>query len=87
MYIKNKKGQSTVEYILLVTAVVAVMIVFTTGVFKTQLNSAVNTAGTDIDTKMNTLTGSRPLADKPKAGDGAPSQYSVNTCPPGVVCK
>ena len=31
MHIKNKKGQSTVEYILLVTAVVAVIIVFGNG--------------------------------------------------------
>ncbi len=30
MYIKNKRGQSTVEYVLLVTAVVAVMIAFAT---------------------------------------------------------
>ena len=30
MHIKNKKGQSTVEYILLVTAVTTVVILFTT---------------------------------------------------------
>jgi Flp pilus assembly pilin Flp len=52
MYIKNKKGQSTVEYILLVTAVVAVMIVFVAGKnspFQTQLNGTLNTVTQDMN--------------------------------------
>jgi hypothetical protein len=47
MHIKNKRGQSTVEYILLVTAVVAVMILFTTsqsGPLQTTLNTTLGTA-------------------------------------------
>jgi len=39
---KNKKGQSTVEYILLVTAVIAVIITITTGPFKTKLTDTIN---------------------------------------------
>ena len=45
MHIKNKKGQSTVEYILLVSAVVLVIIMFTTGkssLFQTRINSVLN---------------------------------------------
>ncbi len=42
---KNIKGQSTVEYVLLVTAVVGVIILFTTGnnnLFQKRLNSVLN---------------------------------------------
>ena len=42
----NKKGQSTVEYIVLVTAVLSVAILFLTsknGPFQTQLNSTMGT--------------------------------------------
>jgi len=60
MHIKNKKGQSTVEYILLVTAVVAVMIAFVTstktGGFQATLNSALGTASEDIGTGMGALS-------------------------------
>ena len=45
------KGQSTVEYILLVTAVVAVVILFTAGngsIFQQRLNSVFNTTTQDM---------------------------------------
>jgi len=45
------KGQSTVEYILLVTAVITVVILFTTGngnVFQARLNSVFNTTTQDM---------------------------------------
>lgn len=45
------KGQSTVEYILLVTAVVTVVVLFTTGngnLFQTRLNSVLNTTTQDM---------------------------------------
>ena len=45
------KGQSTVEYILLVTAVIAVIILFTTGnnsLFQQRLNSVFNTTTQDM---------------------------------------
>ena len=38
----NTKGQSTVEYILLVTAVIAVIIAITTGPFRTKLNDTID---------------------------------------------
>jgi len=62
MHIKNKRGQSTVEYVLLVTAVVAVMIAFSTGSnssFKTQLNSALNSVASDMNTMASSLAGSQ----------------------------
>ena len=56
MHIKNKRGQSTVEYVLLVTAVVAVIIAFVTvnnnGGFQAQLNSTLNTATQEMNTDM-----------------------------------
>ena len=45
------KGQSTVEYILLVTAVIAVIILFTTGnnsLFQQRLNSVFNSTTQDM---------------------------------------
>jgi Flp pilus assembly pilin Flp len=51
--LKNKRGQSTVEYVLLVTAVIAVIIAFTTGTNKNglqdQLNTTLNAAAQDIN--------------------------------------
>ena len=38
----TKEGQSTVEYILLVTAVIAVIIAITTGPFKTKLTDTID---------------------------------------------
>jgi hypothetical protein len=48
---RASKGQSTVEYILLVTAVVAVIILFTAGnnsPFQSRLNSVFNTTTQDM---------------------------------------
>jgi Flp pilus assembly pilin Flp len=45
------KGQSTVEYILLVTAVIAVIVLFTVGntsLFQTRLSSVFNTTTQDM---------------------------------------
>ena len=45
------KGQSTVEYILLVTAVIGVIILFTTGggsLFQSRLNSVFNSTSQDM---------------------------------------
>jgi len=70
MYIKNKKGQSTVEYILLVTAVLAVIIVFVTGnksMFKTTLVNAVNSSIQDINTEAAQFSGSH-TASSPSGG-------------------
>ena len=48
---RANKGQSTVEYILLVTAVMVVIILFTTGKnspFQTSLNSVFNSTTQDM---------------------------------------
>jgi Flp pilus assembly pilin Flp len=61
MHIKNKRGQSTVEYILLVTAVIAVMIVFATssgGPLQSQLNQTLNTVVVDMGTGASVLSAS-----------------------------
>jgi len=62
MYKYNKKGQSTVEYVLLVTAVVAVMIAFVTnksGGLQGQLNTTLVNAGNDMATLANSLATSQ----------------------------
>jgi len=49
---RARKGQSTVEYILLVTAVIAVVVLFTTGrgsgTFQNGLNKVFNTTTQDM---------------------------------------
>jgi Flp pilus assembly pilin Flp len=79
MYIKNKRGQSTVEYILLVTAVIAVMIVFSVsgGGLQGQLNSTLNTFATAINSESGAYDGSH---SSPSGGTGSPG-YTVNVNP------
>ncbi len=48
---RQDKGQSTVEYILLVTAVIAVIVLFTVGpnnLFQSRLNSVFDTTTQDM---------------------------------------
>ena len=48
---RSRKGQSTVEYILLVTAVIAVIVLFTTGKtspFQSRLNSVFNSTSQEM---------------------------------------
>ncbi len=62
MIIKNNKGQSTVEYVLLVTAVVAVMIMFTTNRntgMQSKLNETLETATDGMGTLSTKLDESR----------------------------
>ena len=84
MYRKNKKGQSTVEYVLLVTAVVSVMIVFATNKdhgFQQQLNSTLNTAASDMNDmadRLQTSHASHTGTADPTAGT---PPYSVTVNP------
>jgi len=74
MHIKNKRGQSTVEYVLLMTAVVAVIIALVTSNksgMQGQLNSTLNTAIGDIGNMSDALDNSHQL-----------SNGSTNTTPP-----
>lgn len=52
--LKNKKGQSTLEYIILVTAVVAVLLVFLgpAGIFQNTFNSTLK----DVSGVMNMMS-------------------------------
>ena len=61
---KNKKGQSTLEYIILVTAVVAIILVFLgpTGIFQNRLNATLSSATDGMVDMGNRLNISRPLS-------------------------
>jgi uncharacterized protein (UPF0333 family) len=87
MYIKNKKGQSTVEYILLVTAVLAVLIIFLTsqnkGSLQYQLNTTLNTVVVGITDESDALAGSHPLANA-EAPDTTTNPITVNPLPVGT---
>jgi competence protein ComGC len=59
---KKKKGQSTVEYIILVAAIIGALLIFLPNTFQTAYNSAM-TEGTDgMENMAQRLTASRPLA-------------------------
>jgi Flp pilus assembly pilin Flp len=80
MYIKNKRGQSTVEYVLLVTAVIAVIIAIVTsnnGGMQGQLNSTLNTAIGDV----GTLSDRMPTSVSPSAPGNVTNPESLNVLP------
>ncbi len=63
--LKNKRGQSTLEYILLVTAVVVVLLGFLaskTGIFQTSLNATLTQGTNGMNNMSIRLSGSRPLS-------------------------
>jgi Flp pilus assembly pilin Flp len=84
MYIKNKRGQSTVEYILLVTAVIAVMIVFLTGKggggLGNQLNTALSQAANDMNSAADVLYSSHGASNGEATSPTPP--YWVNVAGP-----
>lgn len=62
MFDRSKKGQSTVEYIVLVTAVLAVAILFLTspkGPFQTRLNSTLSTVTGQMTNMADRLSASQ----------------------------
>lgn len=73
---RGKSGQSTVEYILLVTAVIAVMIFFATGNnrgIQQRLSNSYNQVGDNMAEKASTLKDSHnPPAGAAKATDVTP---------------
>ena len=82
MYIKNKKGQSTVEYVLLMTAVVAVIIAMVTSNksgLQSQLNSTLNSAISTVGTMSDRLAASEPAS----ANGNATNPVSLNVIPGG----
>ena len=59
---KKKKGQSTVEYIILVAAVIGALIVFLPGTFKTAFNAALYSGTNGMENMADRLSASRALA-------------------------
>ncbi len=59
--LKNKKGQSTLEYIILVTAVIAIIIVFLGpfGIFRPKLNQVLEDTSNSMLNMSNRLMNSR----------------------------
>lgn len=59
----RKKGQSTLEYLILVTGVIAILIIFlnpTTGVFNQAFNQTLQQGTNGMTDMANRLAGSRP---------------------------
>jgi Flp pilus assembly pilin Flp len=59
---QKKKGQSTVEYIILVAAVIAAVLVFIAGPFQGAVSQTFNTGSNGMTDMANRLQTSRPLA-------------------------
>ncbi|MDP8265181.1 MAG: class III signal peptide-containing protein [Candidatus Aceula lacicola] len=59
MRLRNKKGQSTLEYIILVTAIVAVMIIFLSpgGKLQTVVEDSYNTVADEVTDAAGALAG------------------------------
>ena len=60
--LKNRRGQSTLEYIILVTAVVAALLVFLPGNFRTAFDTTLDSTTNSMVDMGNRIAGSRPLA-------------------------
>jgi len=58
---KKKKGQSTVEYIILVAAIIAVLIIFLPGTFSKAFNAALISGTNGMENMADRLRESRPL--------------------------
>jgi CHASE2 domain-containing sensor protein len=61
---RKQRGQSTVEYIILVAAILAALIVFLKdgGVFQTAYNQALNQGTDGMEDMANRLASSRPTS-------------------------
>ncbi|MDE2221696.1 MAG: class III signal peptide-containing protein [Candidatus Omnitrophica bacterium] len=79
MHIKNKTGQITVEYILVVTAVLIVIVAFVSnknGPFQKQMNVTLNTALTEVNGESDQLSGSHHWGTS--TDTGVPTGVTVN---------
>jgi len=59
---RKKKGQSTVEYIILVAAIIGALIVFLPGGFQTAYEATLNSGTNGMENMAGRLSSSRPLA-------------------------
>ena len=53
---KARKGQSTLEYVIILTAIIAVIIVFAGGVLKTKTQSTLEHVATQMDNQAQRIT-------------------------------
>ena len=60
--LKKKKGQSTVEYIILVAAVIGALIIFLPGTFQATYNQALLDGTNGMNDMASRLSSSRPLS-------------------------
>ena len=58
--LRNKRAQSTVEYVILVAIVIAVILAFTNGIFKNSYNQTLIQATNGMTDMANRLFTSRP---------------------------
>lgn len=59
---KKRKGQSTVEYIILVAAIIGALIIFLPTTFQTAYNAALQSGTNGMVNMADRLSASRPLA-------------------------
>lgn len=62
---KPRKGQSTVEYMILVAAILAALLIFLrpNGVFQNAFNTTLNTGTTGMVDLANRMADSRPIGE------------------------
>ena len=59
---RKKKGQSTIEYIILVAAVIGALLVFLPGTFQSAYEATLSSATNGMEAMGNRLRTSRPLS-------------------------
>ena len=59
---RKKKGQSTIEYIILVAAVIGALLVFLPNTFQTAYEATLNSATNGMEDMGDRLSASRPLS-------------------------
>jgi len=59
---RKKKGQSTVEYIILVAAIIGALIIFLPGTFRSAYNATLTSGTNGMQNMAERLAGSRPLS-------------------------
>ncbi len=51
----NKKGQSVLEYVIILTAVIAVLLIFANNFLKTKVQSSLEHAATQMDNEVQKI--------------------------------